>query len=95
MSDDQQPEQDQPTEAAAEAPTEATPAATSEAPTEAIAPDRTEAQPPEPKSEEAHSSGPRWVVALVLVLVLGVGGGFLIGRATAPDEGPGDPATDG
>jgi hypothetical protein len=48
------------------------------------------AEQPQSKSEQPQSrkDGPRWVVALVLVLVLGVGGGFLLGRATAPDEGP-------
>jgi membrane-associated protease RseP (regulator of RpoE activity) len=51
-----------------------------------------EAAAEQPQSEaeqpQSKSDGPRWVVALVLVLVLGVGGGFLLGRATAPDDGP-------
>jgi hypothetical protein len=47
------------------------------------------AEQPQSKAEQPQSKqGPRWVVALVLVLVLGVGGGFLLGRATAPDNGP-------
>jgi membrane-associated protease RseP (regulator of RpoE activity) len=99
VSDDQQPQSEQPepeqptvpVEAgtASEAPTESVPAATAESggpvtpPADAAAEQAlSEAEP------HAHNAGPRWVVALVLVLVLGIGGGFLIGRATAPDEGP-------
>lgn len=112
MSDDQQPESEQPEQEhptvpaeagnASEAPTESAPAATAEsggpatppAPAAAEQPPSEEEQPPSeaepPSGAGGHErrSGPRWAVALVLVLVLGIGGGFLIGRATAPDEGP-------
>lgn len=87
------PDQEHPTESMTppgsdEPATEPTmPSETAQPPSETAQPPSAEAQPP---SEEAqHSrSGPRWAVALVLVLILGIGGGFLIGRATAPDEGP-------
>jgi len=74
-----------------EAPTEApTEVAAPEAPT-AVATDAVPREAPaatEPPHAKDSKAGPRWAVALVLVLVLGVGGGFLIGRATAPDSGP-------
>ena len=84
-------------EAAADTP--GAPDAPAAAVTEAVAPEApTEVAMPAPgapaasaaaATEPSHSkTGPRWAVALVLVLLLGVGGGFLIGRATAPDDGP-------
>ncbi|MFN8026576.1 MAG: PDZ domain-containing protein [Acidimicrobiia bacterium] len=90
MADDT-PDQEQPT-----MPVE-TPAPSAEPPTEAISPTAAVDQggpatpPASAPAEQVPSkapSGPRWAVVAVLALVLGIGGGFLLGRATAPDEGP-------